>query len=131
MSEEEKKKEEEPEESFIERYYPHDVMDAFDEMWEEFRRNMERAWTYRPRMIRPWRRPWRMRRMRPWIRAYGSMIPRREAFADMVDAGDSFKIHAQFPGIPKDNIDINVTEDGVEISGKAKASGGRKRRDTW
>lgn len=36
---------------------------------------------------------------------------------DVVDKGDKYEIKADMPGIPKDNINIEVTPNSIEISG--------------
>ena len=43
----------------------------------------------------------------------------RTPFIDLMDRGDSMVLSAEMPGIPKDNIDIQVDENGIEISGKS------------
>jgi HSP20 family protein len=106
MSEEEKKdiKVKETEERSLEPWYPSEVFRAFDDMWEDFRRGFLRPWRF-------WGRPWRMRR--------GEALAAREVCTDLIDAGKEFKVCAEVPGIPKENLDIKVTKDGIEISGKA------------
>lgn len=113
VSEEERKEKvevKEPEERAIERWYPSDVFRAFDEMWSGFRRDLLRPW----RSWRFWGRPW-WRGPRP-----SRMMLRREACVDLVDAGKEFQVCAEVPGIPKDKIDVTITEDSIEISGKAE-----------
>ena len=44
----------------------------------------------------------------------------REAYADLVDTGTEYHVHAEVPGIPKDQIDISITKDKIEISGRAQ-----------
>ena len=39
----------------------------------------------------------------------------REPLVDLADMGDRFELTAEMPGIPKDKIDINVSDDGIEI----------------
>ncbi len=36
---------------------------------------------------------------------------------DIEDTGDSYKVTADMPRIPKDKVNINVTSDSLEISG--------------
>lgn len=43
----------------------------------------------------------------------------RTPFIDLMDRGDSMLLSAEMPGIPRDSIDIQVDENGIEISGKS------------
>lgn len=108
----EKKKEievKEPEKTPITPWRPGDVFQAFDEMWNDFRRDFLVPW-------RPWRR-W----IQPWRRTVSPLIiVPREACVDLVDMEKEYKVCAEVPGIPKDKIDVTITTDGIEISGKAE-----------
>lgn len=44
------------------------------------------------------------------------MIQRRTPPMDIADMGDRYEMRLEMPGIPKDNVDIEVTPNGVEIS---------------
>lgn len=89
----------------IEPWYPSDIFRAFDEMWRDFRRSFWRPWEQR-RSIEPvWERA------RGWTRA---------PLVDMVDEGDHYFINAEVPGVSKEDIDIEVTGDTIEISGKTE-----------
>ena len=35
---------------------------------------------------------------------------------DLVDEGNRFVVHVELPGVAKDNIDVALTKDGIEIS---------------
>lgn len=48
------------------------------------------------------------------------MIVPREACVDLVDMKKEYKVCAEVSGIPKDKIDVTITKDGIEISGKAE-----------
>ena len=39
---------------------------------------------------------------------------------DLVDAGKEYHVCAEVPGIPKEKIDVTITKDNIEISGKAE-----------
>ena len=43
---------------------------------------------------------------------YGERVPPM----DFLDLGDKYEMRVEMPGISKDNIDIDVTPDGIEIS---------------
>ena len=44
----------------------------------------------------------------------------RQPLLDIEDTGKNLEIRAEIPGIPKENIDIKLTEDHIEISAKAQ-----------
>ena len=118
MSEKENKEKvevKEPGERAITPWGPTDIFQAFDAMWEGFRRDF----------LRPWR-PWRF-----WGRPSGRVRPTtiipREACTDLIDAGKEYQVCAEVPGIPKDKLDITITKDGIEISGRAETE--RKKEE--
>jgi len=39
---------------------------------------------------------------------------------DIVDKGDRYHLRMEIPGIEKDKIQLNATDDSIEISGVAK-----------
>ena len=97
MSEEEKKKE-------IESWSPSELARSFEELWRDFYREF-RPWGLTPRQI-----PKRL--LKPeegW-----DFTP----LVDVVDEGDKFMVRADIPGFDKENVDIQVTEDFIELSGK-------------
>lgn len=94
------------EERAIEPRDPHDIFHAFDEMWGDFRRDFLQTWQpgkYWDRDPRIW-----------------GMLTQRKACADLVDIGTEYQVCVEVPGIPKDKIDITVTKDDIEITGKAE-----------
>jgi HSP20 family protein len=58
-----------------------------------------------------WMRPWS-----PWF----ELLEVREPSTDLVDAGKEYRVHAEIPGVPKENLNITVTARGIEIEGEAK-----------
>jgi HSP20 family protein len=81
------------------------VLATFDDLLDDFnRRFRESIWA-----------PWEWEPIEPRM----AELPAREAFADLMDAGDKFVVHAEVPGIPKDKINVTVTKDDVEISAEA------------
>jgi HSP20 family protein len=42
----------------------------------------------------------------------------RTPLVDMVDRGDRYNLRLEVPGIDKDKIQLNATEDAIEISGE-------------
>lgn len=96
--------------------FPPDIFEAFDNMLEDFRR------TFRS-FLRPWG-PWR------WglFEKHLPELPVREVCADIIDTGKEFLVCAEVPGIPKDKIDVTVTEDGIEISAETEAKKEEKEK---
>ena len=92
---------------------PTKVLATFDDMLEDFRRNLrESIWAPSEWPLEP----------------YITVLPAREAFADLVDAGSKFIVHAEVPGIPKDKIEVNVTKDDIEISAETAAEKEEKEK---
>jgi len=44
----------------------------------------------------------------------------RAACTDLIDTGKEYQVCAEVPGIPKDKINVTITKDSIEISGKAE-----------
>lgn len=76
------------------------LLDDFDEIFRNFRTGMED-------ILWPSSLTSRMPRTRL---SSARMIP-----MDLRDLGDVFLLEAELPGVPKENLDIEVTEDGVQI----------------
>ena len=70
-------------------------------------------------------RTWRRSAVEPFLFPF----PFREAYADIVDEGNAFKVSAEVPGIPKEKIDITVSKDSIEISGEAKVEHEDQKKD--
>ena len=56
---------------------------------------------------------------RPWSSLF-ELAEVREPTTDLVDAGREYRVRAEIPGIPKDNLNITVAASGIEIEGEAK-----------
>ncbi len=111
MSKKEKKTSEKEEKAIAPRksMYPLDIFDAFDDMFDDFRRSFRES-------LSSWR-PWRWGAVERAIPEF----PFREACTDIVDSGNEFQVCAEVPGIPKDKIDITITKDSIEISAETEA----------
>ncbi|MFQ6051698.1 MAG: Hsp20/alpha crystallin family protein [Candidatus Hydrothermarchaeota archaeon] len=87
--------------------------------WEEFR-EIEK------RMNRLFRDLWGLRRgWRPSLPARERAIePREEGliqpFTDIIETDKEIVVSAEIPGVAKEDININVTEDSIEISAETK-----------
>jgi len=112
----EKKEKEKTALELASREYPHPsaLMREFDRMFDDFRSGFEDM------LFRPFGfgRPLFEMRMPEF---------EREPIVDLVDLGDKFELTAEIPGIPKDKIDINLSDDGIEIS--AEIEGEKEEKD--
>ena len=97
----------------LEVYWPYGRFNAlhdFDRLFNDFRREFDDMfWD-------PFYFP-RQRRMQPRVVRTGAF---RTPSVDLKDTGKEFILKAELPGIPKDNIDISVTNTGIEIKAEAK-----------
>ncbi len=51
----------------------------------------------------------------------------REPLVDVIDKGSEFLVRAELPGVAKEDVDLNVTDDGIEI--KAESNRSREERE--
>ncbi|UCE36151.1 MAG: Hsp20/alpha crystallin family protein [Thermoplasmata archaeon] len=98
------------------RSHSPDKLRSFDQELEEFRRNIDRAlWWPRTRIGST---------LLNWPDFY---LPKldwaetRQPLIDIKDTGKELVIEAEMPGIPKENIDIQLTENSIEICGEMKS----------
>jgi HSP20 family protein len=87
----------------------------FDNMFDSFRREMERM------MARPWSFPME------W--EFPSLFEARDmrmATYELVDRGDRLELQLEVPGIEKENVSVKATKYSVEISGKHSEKGEEK-----
>ena len=75
------------------------VLTTFDDLMNDFRQNFIESIAF----------PFE------WI-SVEPVVPVREATVDLMDEGNKFVVHAEMPGVAKDNIDVALTKDGIEIS---------------
>ena len=54
--------------------------------------------------------------LRPYAVEEGTLS--RTDLVDMVDKGDRYHLRMEIPGIQKDTIQLNATDDSIEISGE-------------
>jgi len=109
---EEKRKDEEKE---IVPWYPSDMFRAFDEMWRDFRRDY-----------------WGPKGRRLFGPRWG-ISPREDVrvpLVDLADEGDHYVINAEVPGLSKEDIKIEITDNAIEISGRAEKEH-REERDKY
>ncbi|ODS37099.1 MAG: hypothetical protein A7316_02095 [Candidatus Altiarchaeales archaeon WOR_SM1_86-2] len=92
-----------------EYWSPSSMMRELDRMFDDFRGDFEDMF-WGSGFGRPWRFP-------------GIRMPEletKEPLVDLVDKGNEFLLTAELPGIAKDKIDINVSENSVEIRAEEK-----------
>jgi HSP20 family protein len=87
-----------------------------NDVFDNFRREIEGA-------MNPWSSmfDWRFPRKTGMLRPYASEEEgtlSRTPLVDMVDKGDRYHLRLEIPGIDKDKIQLNATDDHIEISGE-------------
>jgi HSP20 family protein len=102
--------------SMIEPVRPSDVWMEFDKAFERFRRDFQSA--LRPHEIA-------LRHELPSLSEMETTIP----YIDLEDKGDKFVLSAEAPGFKKDEIDINICGNSVEISGCKEETMDEKHRN--
>jgi HSP20 family protein len=53
----------------------------------------------------------------------------RQPLVDLADNGKEYVVTAEVPGIAKDNLNIEITENGIEISGETKSDQKEENKD--
>lgn len=92
------------EETAITQWRPEDYLGQMDRMFEDFESRFERALERFPGPSRRWLE-----------------LPEiRRPYADLVDSGKEYRVVAEVPGIPKDKLDITVTDREARIEGEAR-----------
>jgi HSP20 family protein len=85
---------------------------TFDEMFESFRSDFED-------LLFP----------SPWTRVYPMMAETRVPLVDLEDRGTDFILKAEMPGFKKEDIEIDVQEDSVEVTGNVGWKYDKKAKD--
>ena len=67
----------------------------------------------------------------PLARWTGSDAPVREPLVDLIDQGSEFIVRAELPGVSKEDVDLTVTADGIEIRAKTDRSREEKEKDYY
>jgi len=85
-----------------------------NDVFDNFRREIEGAMIPWSSML-DWRFPRETGMLRPYATEEERIIS-RTPLVDMVDRGDRNNLRLEVPGIDKDKIQLNATDDSVEIS---------------
>lgn len=83
----------------------------FDRVFENFRRDMEKSFFSFPRLNLP------------------SLPKLQETSCDVVDEGKQFKVSIDMPGVKKNEIIINVTENALEVHAEHKEESESKKKN--
>src|SRR2546425_12272748 len=63
----------------------------------------------------------------PLARWTDSDVRVREPLVDLIDKGSEFVVRAELPGVSKEDVDLTVTADGIEI--RAETNRSREKKD--
>lgn len=55
----------------------------------------------------------------------------RQPLVDLVDEGHEFVFRAELPGVPKEEVDLNVTSDGIEVRAQARGEREETEKDYY
>jgi HSP20 family protein len=102
--------------SMIEPRRESDIWMEFDRAFDRFRRDFERVLMPRERFLG---------HALPSLADMETNIP----YIDLEDKGDKFILSAEAPGFKKDEIDINICGNTVEISGCKEMTMDEKKKD--
>jgi HSP20 family protein len=96
-------------------WWPWDLTRSMDEEFDEMRRSIERSLFWPHSRIGSGIRAWP-----EYFRSGLESGSARMAIMDIKDTGEELLIEAEMPGIPKENIDIQLTENSIEICGEIR-----------
>jgi HSP20 family protein len=57
------------------------------------------------------------------------MLPVRYAPLDLIDEGDHYSIHAELPGFTRENVDVQINNDGMNIRAKKETEKEEKKKN--
>jgi len=89
---------------------PEDYVNSMDRMFGDFESRFERLLA--PFPAGGWFAPGRRR----WLEMPDVRLP----YADLIDSGKEYRVLAEVPGIPREKLDITVTDRDIKIEGEAK-----------
>jgi len=83
----------------------------FDRVFDNFRRDLEKSFFSLPRFEMP-----------PFPKT-------QETTCDVIDEGKQFKVKMNVPGVTKKDVNLNVTDNSVEISAEHKEESEEKKKN--
>ncbi len=89
---------------------PEDYQSSMDRMFGDFESRFQRLLA--PFPAGGWLGPGRRR----WLETQDVRLP----YADLIDSGKEYRVVAEVPGIPREKLDITVTDREIKIEGEAK-----------
>ena len=87
-----------------------------NDVFDNFRREIEGAMNPWSSMF-DWRFPRETAMLSPYTTEEEGTLS-RTPLVDMIDKGDRYHLRMEIPGIDKDKIHLNATDDSIEISGE-------------
>jgi HSP20 family protein len=87
-----------------------------DSVFDNFRKDLERSFASFPSFSYPFMQIPTMPKMMP-------------STCDVIDEGDKLRVKMDVPGIKKNEIDLNVTDNSIEISAKHKEQAEEKKKN--
>ena len=82
-----------------------------DRIFDNFKRDLEKSFTSFPSFTMP------------------SLPKLPETSCDVVDEGTHFKVSVELPGVKKNEIELNVTDNSIEISAESKQEKEQKKKN--
>jgi HSP20 family protein len=64
----------------------------------------------------------------PLARLRGSDLDVRQPLVDLIDQGSEFVVRAELPGVAKEDVDVTVTADGIEVRARTDRSRQEKEK---
>src|SRR3989440_10035664 len=61
----------------------------------------------------------------------GSDAPAREPLVDLIDKGSEYVVRADVPGVSKEDVDLTVTEAGIEIRAQTRRDRQQNHKDSY
>ncbi len=96
-------------------WWPWDFTRSMDEEFDEMRRSIERSLFWPHSRVGSGLVAWP-----EYFRPHLDIGSTRMVIMDIKDTGNELLIEAEMPGIPKENIDIHLTENSIEICGQVR-----------
>lgn len=97
----------------------HSSWDDLDRAIQNFRKDMEKAFE----------RPFSFQPSFPSVPSFSEFPKMPEASCDVVDEGNQLRVKMDVPGVKKNEINLNVTDNSLEVSAEHKESSEEKKKN--